>query len=155
MKSLLAFRWKGKPLVHAKKVRGGKGTFDNTIYTILPEASLRIFDSDPNNPDQVNGGHVADAHTNNNQTKNKILNTVTDYKKCIDDPLAAELARDMGDTKSLPYYQKMVREVPASILLRVRGEVLEEPKIKRSKGAMFAYLVKKHTAALRPLKSDS
>jgi len=41
-------------------------------------------------------------------------------------------------------YQKAAREIPASILLRARGEVLEERNIKRSRGAMFAYLGKKH-----------
>lgn len=47
MKTLLAFRWQGKPLVIAAKVRTRNGRFENTIYTILPETSLRIFDQDP------------------------------------------------------------------------------------------------------------
>ena len=44
MKTLLAFRWNGKPLVTAVKVRTRGGRFENSIYTILPETSLRIFD---------------------------------------------------------------------------------------------------------------
>lgn len=63
------------------------------------------------------------------------------------DPLARELALAMGDGRSLAYYRKVVREVSPSILLRARGEVLEEKQIKKSRGAMFACLVKKHTAA--------
>lgn len=35
--------------------------------------------------------------------------------------MALKLARDIGDTKSLSYYRKMVRQVPASILFRARG----------------------------------
>ena len=72
-----------------------------------------------------------------------------------DDPLAFELARDMNDLKNLAYYRKMARILPASILLRSRGEVLEEKNIKRSKGAMFAFLVKKHTARMKALAGNS
>ena len=145
IKSLLAFRWQGKPLIYTKKVRGGKGIFENTVYTVLPESSLRIFDT-KRKSNHVNTGHVARGHTNYSQTNNNILNTVTEYYKFKkDDPLAMELATAMDDTKSLPYYKKMVSKYPAYILLRTKGEVLEEPQIKRSKGAMFAYLVKKYT----------
>lgn len=59
LKSLLAFRWKGKPLVSAKKVRGWKGIFENTIYTILPESYLRIFDNNRGKSSQVNASHMA------------------------------------------------------------------------------------------------
>lgn len=43
MKTLLAFRWNGRPLVTAVKVRMRDGRFENTVYTILPETSLSIF----------------------------------------------------------------------------------------------------------------
>lgn len=59
--------------------------------------------------------------------------------------MVVQLAEDMRDIKNLAYYKKVVRTIPASILLRARGEVLEEKNIKKSRGAMFAYLVKKHT----------
>ncbi|HEX77600.1 MAG TPA: helix-turn-helix domain-containing protein [Dehalococcoidia bacterium] len=144
MKSLLSFQWQGKPVVSARKVRGDKGIFENTVYTILPQSSLRIFDNDANRRGHVNTSHVAGGHTNQTQTDNKILNAVTEQRLSEIDPLALELARDMGDTHNLAYYRKLVRQLPASILLRARGEVLEEKNIRRSKGAMFAYLVKKH-----------
>ena len=148
MKSLLAFRWQGNPLVSARKVRSNNGKFDNTIYTILPESSLRIFDNKENKPSHVNASHVAGGHTNKNQTNNKIFNTVTEKKMSRTDPLAVELAVAMDDTRSLDYYRKMVKQYPASVLLRARGEVLEEKNIKKSRGAMFAYLVKKHVGQL-------
>ena len=148
MKSLLSFGWNGKTLVSARKVRSLTGKFDNTIYTILPESSLRIFDNKENKLSHVNASHVAGGHTNQNQTNNKILNTVTEQKTYRTDPLALELAHDMGDMKNLAYYKKTVGNIPASILLRARGEVLEERNIKKSRGAMFAYLVKKHVGQL-------
>ena len=151
VKSLLAFRWKESPLVSAKKVRGSKGKFDNTVYTILPESSLRIFD----NNNHVNTSHVATIHTNQNQTNNKIYNTVTERNIIKNDPLAIQLAQDMGDMKNLAYYKSAVRKFPPSLLLRSRGEVLEENNIKKSRGAMFVYLVKKHANMGRANNSES
>jgi len=147
MKSLLAFRWNGKPLVFAKRVRGAEGKFDKNIYTVLPECSLGIFDNKRKlHPNHVNISHVADIHTNQSQTTRKIYNNVTHGKKFKVDPLALSLANDMGDIRNLAYYQKVTRRLPASILLRARGEVMEERNIKKSRGAMFAHLVKKHAS---------
>ena len=148
VKSLLAFQWHGKLLVSAIKVRSPKGKFENTVYTILPESSLRIFDNKESKPVHVNTSHVAGGHTNQSQTNNKIYNTVTERKMYRTDPLPLELAQAMGDTQNLAYYRKVVQRIPASILLRARGEVLEEKNIKKSRGAMFAYLVKKHVGQL-------
>jgi len=147
MKGLLAFRWKGKPLVSATKVRSLRGRFERTIYTILPESSLRIFDKAGGKRDRVNASHVAGGHTNQSHTNNKIVTTVAEKVTTGIDPLALQLAQDMDDTRNLAYYRKVVRQLPASILLRARGEVLEEKNIKKSKGAMFAYLTKKHWAS--------
>ena len=155
MKSLLAFRWQGDPLVSARKVRIFNGKFDNTIYTILPESSLRIFDGNKRKPSHVNSRHVAGGDSNKSQTNNKIYNTVTENKTSNIDPLALQLANDMSDTRSLAYYRSVVRDFPASILLRARGEVLEEKNIKKSRGAMFAHLVKKHTGALKAAKNEA
>lgn len=151
MKSLLAFRWQGKPLVCAQKVRGWRGIFENTVYTILPESSLRIFDNGGKNSSHVNTSHVAGSPTNQSQTNNKIFNTVTEKKISDVDSLALQLANDMGDILNLAYYRKVAQRVPVSVLLRARGEVLEEKNIKKSKGAMFAYLVKKHAGTLKNL----
>jgi len=55
---------------------------------------------------------------------------------------------EVGDLASLAYYRKVIREVPAPIWCRARGEALEERNIRKSRGALFAHLVKKHTGGL-------
>jgi hypothetical protein len=147
VKSLLRYRWQGKPLVTAQKVRHPGGRFENTVYTVLPGSSLKIFGGDGRR--HVNAAHMAGGHTNHNTGNgNKI--TVTESSQSLttverrDDPMADQLAREMRDERSLAYYRHVVARIPASIYLRVRGEVLEEPRIKKSRGAMFAHLIKKY-----------
>lgn len=47
IRKLLDYRWQGRPLVEAVKVRTDKGTWDNTRYTVLPISQLRIFEAEP------------------------------------------------------------------------------------------------------------
>jgi Helix-turn-helix domain len=47
IKSLLAYRWRGRPLVVATKARAdGTQRFENTRYTVLPVSQLAIFDGE-------------------------------------------------------------------------------------------------------------
>ena len=149
MKSLLAFRWQGKPLVSAQKTRSNGGRYENTIYTILPESSLSIFSNTPNS--HMPASHMVGSNTNDNHVNNN--NNVTDERnyylpryRSAGNPMANELARDMNDIKNLAYYTHVVNTINPGILLRARGEVLEEKKINKTRGAMFAYLVKKYVA---------
>lgn len=41
---LLAYRWKGQPIIRAIKGRGKNGRWENTRYTVLPISQLAIFD---------------------------------------------------------------------------------------------------------------
>ena len=41
---LLKYRWRGKEVIRAVKVRGGDGRWQNTRYTVLPISQLAIFD---------------------------------------------------------------------------------------------------------------
>ncbi len=47
IRKLIDYRWQGRPLVEAVKVRTDKGTWDNTRYTVLPISQLRIFEAEP------------------------------------------------------------------------------------------------------------
>ena len=54
------------------------------------------------------------------------------------------------DTRSLDYYRKMVKQHPASILLRARGEVLEEKNIKKSRGGDVRLFSEQAYRGIRP-----
>ncbi len=47
VRKLTEYRWQGRPLVNAVKVRTEKGTWDNTRYTVLPISQLTIFEGEP------------------------------------------------------------------------------------------------------------
>lgn len=47
IRKLIEYRWQGRTLVEAVKVRTDKGTWDNTRYTVLPISQLRIFEAEP------------------------------------------------------------------------------------------------------------
>lgn len=60
--------------------------------------------------------------------------------------LALDLATGLDDIKGLPLYISYVRKYPEHLLRRILGVVKEIPseKVKRSRGALFNYLVQKH-----------
>jgi hypothetical protein len=60
--------------------------------------------------------------------------------------LARELAIGLGDTKNLKYYQSVVKKYPEQLLLNIFDKVknIPENKIRKSKGALFNYLLQKH-----------
>lgn len=47
VKSLLEYRWHGRPVIRAVKERSPAGTWLNTRYTVLPISQLAIFDAEP------------------------------------------------------------------------------------------------------------
>ncbi|OGF27501.1 hypothetical protein A2242_04910 [Candidatus Falkowbacteria bacterium RIFOXYA2_FULL_47_9] len=62
------------------------------------------------------------------------------------DVLARELALGLGDTRNLKYYQSVVRKYPESVLreLFIRARGFPSHRIKKSKGALFNYLLQKY-----------
>jgi len=60
--------------------------------------------------------------------------------------LAFDIAIELNDLKALPLYLSYVKKYPESLLRKILGEVKEIPlkKIKKSRGALFNYLIKKY-----------
>ena len=59
---------------------------------------------------------------------------------------AEELALSLNDRASLQLYESFAQRYPESFLRRILNEVLEVPaeRIKKSRGALFTYLLKKY-----------
>ncbi len=89
---------------------------------------------------------------NNNDIENKnFLNFNPDTHKSFrprnrQELLALDLAESLNDLQGLPLYLSYSKKYPESFLRKVLGEVKEIPpeKIKKSKGALFNYLIKKY-----------
>lgn len=60
--------------------------------------------------------------------------------------LAKELATGLGDMANLKYYQSVARKHPEWLLRNIFNRVrdIPESKIRKSKGALFNYLLQKH-----------
>lgn len=62
------------------------------------------------------------------------------------DYLALDLAKELGDPENMAFYIKCSRKYPESILRQALAVALKMPayKIKKSRGALFNYLVHKY-----------
>lgn len=62
------------------------------------------------------------------------------------DALARSIAEEFGDLDNLPTYQMHCRKYPEEIIREARKHTLSVPpdKVKRSRLALFIYLVKKY-----------
>jgi len=60
--------------------------------------------------------------------------------------LAQRIAKEFEDEGNLPYYQDLCERYPEHLINRAFSEVRKVPelKIKKSRGALFTYLVKKY-----------
>lgn len=70
--------------------------------------------------------------------------------------LAEELAHILKDRESLVLYRSYTTTYPESFLRKLLGEVMEVPdnKIKKSRGALFSYLIQKYGHRPRFYTSD-
>lgn len=86
-----------------------------------------------------------------NAPRENMLNAKTDNSKKFqpetrEELLALDLAEALEDRKSLPLYLYYAKKYPENFLRRILGAVKEIPddKIRKSRGAFFNYLIKKH-----------
>lgn len=104
---------------------------------------------------------VTQGDSNNNKLTRNINNIVMKHRNFLDSSrntfkrfrprnreqlLALDLAEVLNDHKNLPLYLSYSKRYPEFFLRKVLGEVKEVPaeKIKKSRGALFNYLVKKY-----------
>jgi len=62
--------------------------------------------------------------------------------------IAEDIAKTLGDYHSWGFFHLVVRYCPSDMIYRNLGLVKEEQNIKRNRGAMFTYLIKKDAAEL-------
>ena len=167
VQSLLRFRFDGKPVVKALRLRSKEGKWDNVRYTILPVAQVKIFEKSLENEPENN--HVTktshgpcddiatwrNRHTNYNQSLNKKeLNNVKGnaifktYKKEKRSPekeyLAEEMADQLNDDHSLGFYRKIADMVPETLIFQALSEVKDASltgRVKKSKAALFTTVI--------------
>lgn len=84
--------------------------------------------------------------TNIPAAKNEPRTTEHDSTNKSDDALARSIAEDFGDLDNLPTYQMHCRKYAEEIIRKAHKHTLSVPpdKVKRSRLALFIYLVKKY-----------
>ena len=168
IQSLLRFRFDGKPIVKAVRLRKKEGTWENVRYTILPVAQVKIFEkSFENEPDnnlvtKTSQGPCDDTatwrnrHTNYNQSLNKkelnnvksnaIFNKKKKEKRSPEkEYLAQEMADQLEDDHSLGFYRKVADLIPESLIFQALSEVKDaflSGRVKKSKAALFTTVIK-------------
>jgi DNA-binding MarR family transcriptional regulator len=98
---------------------------------------------------------VNQSDNNNNKLTRIIKNIDIDNKNLLDENpkpnsreelLALDLAQALKDRSGFSLYLSYAKKYPESLLRKILGEVKEIPdhKIKKSRGALFNYLIQKH-----------
>lgn len=168
IQSLLRFRFEGKAVVKAARLRSKEGKWDNVRYTILPVAQVKIFEkSEGTNPDnnhvtKTSHGPCDDIatwqnrHTNYNQSlnnnklnnvnENAIFNTNKKEKRSPEkEYLAEEMADQLNDDHSLGFYRKVADLIPETLIFQALSEVKDAyltGRVKKSKAALFTSVIK-------------
>ncbi len=140
------------------KVKGGNSTPFNLKVTEKTPFASHDMTLDTPKGDKMYTQKVASCHPNYNK-RTKIINYIDKEKylklknisfkgfkpKTREELLAVDIAKALNDEKGLAYYLSLSRKYPEFILRDVLGQVKETPvdKIKKSKGALFNYLIKK------------
>ena len=163
IKSLLRFRFDGKPVIKAVRLRNKEGTWENVRYTILPVAQVKIFEkSADNKPDNIlvtksSQGPCDDPamwrnrHTNYNHYLNKNNNNVKENvilkkgkRSQEKELLAKEISEQLEDNHSLGFYRKIVDTVPENLIYQALSEVKDTylmGKVKKSRAALFTTVI--------------
>lgn len=85
----------------------------------------------------------------NNIDSNDRIDTDNEFNSLFltkEELLARDLAAGLDDEANLRFYLSVCRRYPGEFLRKIYGRVKEVPlnKIKKSRGALFNYLIQKH-----------
>jgi len=101
-------------------------------------------------PGNTNKNYLTRINNNNNDNKNFSFLNFKAFKgfipKTREELLALDIARELNDLKALSLYLSYARKYAEGFLRRLLGEVKEIPtrRIKKSRAALFNYLIKKY-----------
>ena len=102
------------------------------------------YDNDNNDKDifNIDSNKSIDSNNIDNDNQNE-FNSLFLTKKEL---LARDLAAGLDDEENLRFYLSVCRKYPEEFLRKTYGQVKEIPlnKIKKSRGALFNYLIQKH-----------
>lgn len=99
--------------------------------------------TDIRNDNDINDKDINNIDSNDNiDTKNEF----NSFSLTKEELLAMDLAEGLNDRANLGFYLSVCRKYPESFLRKIYSEVKEIPlrRIKKSKGALFNYLVQKY-----------
>lgn len=92
--------------------------------------------------------NIYDINNINNDIndRDKLLNEFNYFSLTKEEFLARDLARELNDAINLGFYLSVVKRYPEYLLRKTLSQVKQIPKskIKKSKGALFNYLIQKH-----------
>lgn len=136
-------------LLNIEKRRG------RNFYRLLrPYVTNKTQRGDKRDTTEVTRGNANNnkltRNNNNNVNEDKKISNLKSYKRfepeTREELLALDLARELNDLKAFPLYLSYSKKYPESFLRKILGEVKEVRlnKIKKSRGALFNYLVKKY-----------
>lgn len=136
-------------LIKAEKRKG------SSLYHLLkpsPFMSPREDKKDPaeRTPGPLNNNYRTRINKHNIDSKKSRKFGFSPHKefkpKTREEVLALDLAQGLDDLKGLPLYLSYSRKFPEALLRRTLSEVKAMPakQIKKSRGALFNYLIQKH-----------
>lgn len=104
-----------------------------------------MADTRNDNDDNDNGKDINNIDSNDNDTID-IDNGSNSFSLTKEELLALDLAEGLNDRPNLGFYISACRKHSESFLRKIYSEVKEVPlsKIKKSKGALFNYLIQKY-----------
>lgn len=126
----------------------------NLYYLLKPKVTINTREYDKGDTCKVTGENTNNNYRirniNNIDNKNILNSKFNTFKrekpKTREELLALDLAEALHDSKGLPFYLSLTKKYPESLLRQILGEVKEvlPEKIKKSRGALFNYLIQRY-----------